>query len=295
MTTKSTPSITTTDTTPGFTYEPTLMPEHFASPSSRETNDKIDRKNLEDRTAKIARETTLSAQAAQAMQPQARPTLLTNALTGSAEAIWGPILRRELGSCSRVTSRLQPREAGKTSTAILEAALDAGRKREAIPEDLAEQLAEVAGTGRLIEASRDGAYLAGSMTAARLSSEIKARKKELEAAAHQDLAALVADAAQVARELEGVDSADVAIRRGQSAVIAWGLRDGLRERMVSIAKDLHYIRRATTSGFGFVRGGSPDRLAQGGEVSFASTWARVDELLEKLNANDATTDLLVGR
>lgn len=272
------------------------MPRKFASPTSRAGNDRTAQANSDGRTERHVRETNASVAAVRAQQSARRPALGGSGLTGGAADIWKPIRDREVGAFSRVKSRLEAREAGKTAEAILTAALDAGRKREAILEDLAEQLAEVAGTGRLIEASTNAVHQAGAMTTARLNAAIRDHRHELETAVHQDLADLVADAAQVARELEGITDAEVAIRRGQSAVVAWGLRDGIRERMLAVAKDLHFLRRATRDGFTYLRGGEPDHLATAGpETTFSSTWALVDELLEQLNATDATTDLLVGR
>lgn len=281
-----------------FDYLPGEHPEHFASKESRDRNTKIERENQDARTAKYARESTLSAQAAQAMRPPTRPHLKAEA-SGRVAELWEPIRAREVGAFTRVRSRLDgTREAGQTREAILTAALESGRKREAIPEDLGEQLARVERRDELTKANRAGLQLAGSMTASRLTHLAEDHKRELYDAVQADLRDVVAEAHQLARALEGIDSADVAIRRGESATIAWGARDGLRERFLAVASSARFVHRATADGFAFqLAGGSPDALGKAGldTERISATWELIDQWIEDLNATDAATDLLVGR
>ncbi|KXO95211.1 Uncharacterised protein (plasmid) [Tsukamurella tyrosinosolvens] len=279
-------------------YEPGTMPEHFASKESRDRNARIERQNQDARTAKIAQETNFSAQAAQAQRPPTRPHLKAVA-SGRVAELWEPIRAREVGAFSRVRSRLDgTREAGQTREAILTAALESGRKREAIPEDLGEQLARVEQRDALTEANRAGLQLAGSMVADRLTRLAQDQKRDLFAAVQADLREVVAQAHQLARALEGITDAETAIRRGESAVIAWGAREGLRERFLTVAASARFVHRACADGFQYVlAGGSPDQLGKAGldTERISSTWELLDQWIEDLNATDAATDLLVGR
>lgn len=283
---------------PRFTYEPGEHPEQFASPDSRKRNAEIEKANQDARTAKIAAETNLSAQAAQATRPPSRPHLKATA-SGRVAEQWNQLVQPELDGFSRVSARFDgTREAGQTREALLAAALAAGRKHEKIPEDLADQLAAVERRDELTKASRAGLHLAGSMVADRLTRLAQDHKRELYAAVQADLREVVAEAHQLARALEGIDSADVAIRRGESATIAWGARDGLRERFLTVAASARFVHRATADGFAYVlAGGSPDALAKSGLETerISATWELIDSWLEDLNATDAATDLLVGR
>lgn len=277
-----------------------LSPPTFVSSAQRQRqrNAETAAANADARMAQITRETSISAQAAQAQRPPTRPHLKAVA-SGRVAELWEPIRAREVGAFTRVRSRLDgTHEIGQTREAILTAALESGRKREAIPEDLGEQLARVEQRDALTEASRAGLQLAGSMTAHRLTNLALDHKKDMFAAVQADLREVVAEAHQLARALEGIDSADVAIRRGEAATIAWGARDGLRERFLVVAASARFVHRATADGFAFqLAGGSPDQLAKSGLETerVSATWELLDSWLEDLNATDAATDLLVGR
>ncbi|MDP0399182.1 hypothetical protein [Tsukamurella strandjordii] len=275
-----------------------LAPPTFASGAQRQRERNADTaaKNADARTAQIAAETNHNITAAMAQRPTARPSLKAKP-SGRVAEIWNPIRERTVGAFSRVSSRLDGApEAGQTREALIAAALDAGARREKIADDLTDRLAAVERRDELAEASRAGVHLAGSMTAARLTALAHDHADELYEAVQADLRDLIVDSGQVARALEGVDSAEVAIRLGEAATIAWSARDGLRERMLAVAESARFVHRATTDGFTYM-GTAPDTLKKAGIATegSASTWDLVDSWLEQFGTSDVIVDLLVGR
>ncbi|RDH13400.1 hypothetical protein [Tsukamurella pulmonis] len=276
----------------------TTMPARFASSDSREREARTEAANYAAHGLKAMHELNASAEAVRALRP-VKPPHLRPTPSGRTNGVWDPLKEKEVRKYSRVSGWFdREREAGENSESVVDELLDRAGRGEGRPdEDPVERIARIEDRDRLADAARHATHRAGAVTAARLTKLARDNKRAMMEAAQADLRDLVADAHQAALALEGVDSAEVAIKLGEAAVIAWGTRDGLRERMLTVAQSVHFIRRATTDGFGYVQGRSPDALNRAGletETS-ASTWAVVDQWLEDLGTKDAAVDLLVGR
>ncbi|MGC4960038.1 hypothetical protein [Gordonia sp. DT101] len=226
----------------------------------------------------------------------ARRPALSAKLTGRAAELWGPIREREIGAWSRVKSRLTPPpSAGETESTIIADALDDGRHRRGIAEDLVDRLAEVTHSTDLARAAERGLNISGTMVARSLSDQIRNSSDALFNAISADLRDLLDEAEDVAAALDGADSAEAAIKAGGNVPAAWGRRDGLRDRYTALAGAVHYVRRATAAGFENRAGSAPDRLGSPvTELSFASSYAVVDNALVDFGASATAAAILRG-
>ena len=246
---------------------------------------------------RMARETDRLTQSIDAINREKnkarRPALVGYPLAGRPAELWGPIAEREITAYQRLVGGLEKApEAGENVDAIIAELLDAGRRRVAQPADAAERLAAIEHRDALAEASRAAILRAGAVVAHGLTKLAKENKRDILAAAAADIADLAKQAEAVATKLGDVTDADGAI--GKGVVGAWKDRARIREDMAALAGSLHVARQITTSGYEFVGFGRVPTLRRDSAVLPSSTWAVVDDILDRLEVTDAARALMTG-
>ena len=129
-----------------------------------------------------------------------------------------------------------------------------------------------------------------------LTADVRDLEDDLLSAVRADLDDLAKLAEQVVEGLDGATTAEDAITKGQAAVSAWQTRDLVRERVITVACSLHWVRRAVKRGFAPDTTGRPDAWPPGtdDELVSSKTWAVIDATLDDMGISDAAIEIMTG-
>ncbi|OZC31215.1 hypothetical protein [Gordonia polyisoprenivorans] len=278
----------------GGSFDPSSPPVALADP-----NDAIAKKSSDARLQQATAETSRSIAAAQEATADAlgrrRPTLRA-VLTGRAEELWEPVQKRRVRGAERAESRADVRATADPTDRVAAALREQAEGGAAVDPDgdLVEQVAEYARRSSDADSMAELRRTIRRQTAAALTEDVKAMTSELMAAVRQDLADLAAEAEQIARALDGVDTAEQAIAAGTAATTAWSKKADVCERTLSTAGALHWVRRRGNRGFIVDRSGSPIGWFPGTDdaVTSRSTWDVLDVMLRDLGVSDAAAAIM---
>ncbi|MGW0036169.1 hypothetical protein [Gordonia sp. NPDC003376] len=239
--------------------------------------------------------TRIATEAAHANQPKRRPQLSAK-LSGRAGELWTPHHRRTMRGFQRVMGRLTVEEITDPTPRIIANLRAQGEAGEALDDT---QVAAIADYHRR-RLDEDAMAIARrelrTQVAADLTADVRDLEDDLLSAVRADLEDLAKLAEQVVEGLDGVDSAEAAITRGDAAVSAWSTRGLVRERVITVACSLHWVRRAVKRGFAPDTTGRPDAWPPGtdDELVSSATWSIIDATLDDMGVSDAAIEIMTG-
>ncbi|MGV9672318.1 hypothetical protein ACWDPV_17265 [Gordonia sp. NPDC003504] len=238
-----------------------------------------------------------SIAAARRGEDRPRPSLRP-VLSGRAEELAAPVIKRALRGHQRAVGALTVPDTADPTARIVEAMRAAGEAGEPVDPDGAHVAALVDFHRRRTDADALAAARVevGRQTSRALTADVRGMRRDLVSAVAADLADLAKLAEQVVEALDGATTAEDAIGKGQAAVSAWQTRDLVRDRTLAAACSLHWVRKRADRGFVVDATGRVDAWPTGNDDRHTSarTWEVVDEILERLDVSDAARALMTG-
>lgn len=175
---------------------------------------------------------------------------------------------------SKVRHRLTEAVAEDTVTTehVLTDALGAARRKDRVPEDLLTRVVDAHQRSERTAAASAALARLDTMHAAELGAVVAEIADELRELVADEVRAVLADAVRLAQALDGIDTAESAMKAGKSA--EWLERAALADRWMACQRSRVWLERATRDGFEFLPGSRVDRFRDGaaGATAGVGVW-----------------------